>query len=132
MSYGEWEGELRRYSIRAVAALVHVLRRRAGVASDFAAMNFAAGDLDVVPLHDDGREYTTGEVADDIGKRVEEAREAANPTSATAAPVAGGPIPAVTSRTSPSSPNGSTSARGSGNGSPGRTSRSARRTSTRS
>ncbi len=133
MSYGEWEAQLSRYSIRAVAALVHVLRRRAGVASNFAAINFAAADLDVVPLHEDGREFTAQEVADDITKRVTEAEEAANPTSATAGPaaVASGPVPQVTSSTGLTSPGSTTSGPGNGNGSPGVTSRSSKRTPTR-
>ena len=42
LSYAEWEQQLGRYSITAVAALVHVLRRRAGVPSDFATLDFAA------------------------------------------------------------------------------------------
>lgn len=130
-SYGEWQSELGRYSIRAVAGLLHILRRRAGVPSDFGSMNFAAADLDVVPLHDDGREYTAGEVAADITKRAAEAREAANPTSATAGTVAvaSGQTPG-TNGTSRSSPASITSGRGSGNGSPGGTSRSSKRTPT--
>lgn len=131
-SYGEWQSELGRYSIRAVAGLLHILRRRAGVPSDFAAMNFAAADLDVAPLHDDGREFTADEVAADITKRAAEAREAANPPTATAAPaaVASGPTP-DTNGISRSSPASITSGRGNGNGSPGGTSRSSKRTPTR-
>lgn len=131
-SYGEWQSELGRYSIRAVAALVHVLRRRAGVPSDFASMNFAADDLEVVPLAADGHEMTAAEVAADVTKRTQDAREAANPPTATDAPadVAGAPTPAGTNGTSPSSPGTITSGRGSGNGSRGGTSRSSKRTPT--
>lgn len=130
-SYGEWQSELGRYSIRAVAGLLHILRRRAGVPSDFASMNFAAADLDVVPLHDDDREFTAAEVAEDVTRRAAEAREAANPTSATAAPapVASGQTPG-TNGTSRSSPASITSGRGNGNGSRGATSRSSKRTPT--
>ncbi|SRR6266702_3388523 len=131
LSYGEWAAGLSRYSIRSVAALLHVLRRRAGAASNFAAISFAVDDLDVVPLHEDGSEFTAQEVADDIVKRVAEAEEAANPTSATAAPVASsGPPPQVTSGTSLTSPGSTTSGHGSGNGSPGVISRSSKRTPT--
>ena len=130
-SYAEWESDLRRYNIRAVAALLHVLRKRAGVPSDFGAMNFAAADLDTVPLHPDGREFTTAEVEADITRRVEEAREAANPTSATAAPVAPASPPTPGSNgTSRSSPGSTVSARGNGSGSPGGISRSSKRTPT--
>jgi hypothetical protein len=121
LSYGEWVTGLSRYSIRSVAALVHVLRRRAGVASNFAAINFAVDDLDVVPLHEDGTEFTAAEVSDDIAKRL--APE--DPTSATAAPVdsgGDGPEPVTTAPTSPSSQSDSISGHGSSNGSPGETS----------
>lgn len=130
LSYGEWLTGLSRYSIRSVAALLHVLRRRAGMASNFAAINFAVDDLDVVPLHDDGTEFTAQEVADDIAKRLADAEE--DPTSsATAVPVAGNSnAPQVTSSTSLSSPASTGSGRGNGNGSPGGTSSSSKRTPT--
>lgn len=127
-SYGEWEQDLRRYSIRAVAALVHVLRKRAGVPSDFETMNFAADDLDVVPLHPDGREFTAQEVADDIGKRLEEAKV---PTGAATAAPAETPSTESTESTSLISPASITSAPGNGNGSAGGTSRGSKRTRTR-
>lgn len=130
-SYGEWQSELGRYSIRAVAALVHVLRHRAGVPSDFKAMSFAAADLDVVPLAADGHEMSAAEVADDVARRAEEAREAANPPTATAAPVAAdSSSPDGTNGTRLSSPGSITSGPGNGNGSPGGTSRSSKRTPT--
>lgn len=130
-SYGEWQSELGRYSIRAVAGLLHVLRKRAGVPSDFASMSFAAADLDVAPLHPDGREFTAAEVAEDITKRAAEAREAANPPTATAAPApVAAPAAGGSSSTRRSSPASITSGRGNGNGSPGGTSRSSKRTPT--
>jgi hypothetical protein len=129
LSYGEWLTGLSRYSIRSVAALLHVLRRRAGVASNFATINFAVDDLDVVPLHEDGSEFTAAEVADDITKRL----AAPDPTSATDEPVAldAPPRTQVTSGTSLTSPGSTTSAPGNGNGSPGVTSRSSKRMPTR-
>ena len=128
LSYGEWVTGLSRYSIRSVAALLHVLRRRAGIASNFAQINFAVDDLDVVPLHEDGTEFTAAEVSEDITKRL----EAPDPTSGTDAPVVSDPPPTpVTSDTSLTSPASTTSAPGNGNGSRGGTSRSSRRTPTR-
>jgi hypothetical protein len=53
-SFAEWERELGRYSITVIAALLHVLRKRDGHASDFASMQSAANDLDCVSMHDDG------------------------------------------------------------------------------
>jgi hypothetical protein len=132
LSYGEWERELGRYSIAAVGALLHVLRKRDGTPSDYAAMQFNAADLDVIPLHDDGSEFTAEEVAKDLAKRMEEATEGAGPTRAAAglavAPEESPPI--SPSSTSPSSLNGSGSGPGNGTGSPTRTSPRARRTST--
>lgn len=122
-SYGEWEQHLSRYSIRAVGALIHVLRKRAGVPSDFETMEFSAADLDVIPLHDDGTEFTAAEVAADITKRMAEAQD---PTAA-AGPAGGGTSPETatteaTESTSRTSPSGSESGRGNGNGSAGATS----------
>src|SRR5258708_6834499 len=74
MSYAEWERELGRFSITAVAALLHVLRKRAEMPSDFATMQFNVADLAVTPLHDDGTEFTPGEVTADVLNRVDEAR----------------------------------------------------------
>src|SRR5258708_11168543 len=74
MSYAEWERELGRFSITAVGALLHVLRKRADLPSDFATMQFNVADLAVTPLHDDGTEFTAGEVTADVLKRVDEAR----------------------------------------------------------
>jgi hypothetical protein len=128
LSYGEWEQELRRYSIRAVAMLVHVLRKRAGVPSDFETMDFAADDLDCVPLHPDGREFTAQEIADDITKRLEEAK---GPTPAAEAASGQTPSSDITPSTSPSSQSDTTFAPGSGNGSPGGTSKGSKRTRTR-
>jgi len=74
MSYAEWQRGLSRYSIIAVAALLHILRLRDGQASDFAGMTFNAADLDVVPLNADGAEMTAAEVAADVAERSAEAR----------------------------------------------------------
>ena len=133
LSYPEWLDQLGEYRITAVAALLHVLRKRADQPSDFGSLQFNVADLDVVPLHDDGREFTAQEVADDLRQRIEKAKTDgdAGPTRAAAEAVAPGSSP-VTSGTSLSSPNGSASARGNGRSSPGRTSPSAKRTSTRS
>src|SRR5258708_17783848 len=74
MSYAEGEREVGRFSITAVGALLHVLRKRADLPSDFATMQFNVADLAVTPLHDDGTEFTAGEVTADVLKRVDEAR----------------------------------------------------------
>jgi len=132
LAYPEWLDQVGQYRITAVAALLHVLRKREGIPSDFGSLEFNVADLDVIPLHDDGREFTPEEVAADLKRRVEEAQRektSGPPTSATAAPVAPAAAPAVTTGTSPSSPKGSASARGNGTGSPGRTSARAKRTS---
>jgi len=128
LSFGEWERELSRYSITAIAPLIHVLRKRDGQASDFALMQFNAASLDVVPLHDDGTEYTTAEAAEELERRLKKAETD---------PTGGGDAPALppaedTSITSRSSLNGSGSGRGNGTGSAGMTSGSAKRTSMRS
>jgi hypothetical protein len=132
LGYLEWLDDLSKYKITAVAALLHILRKREGQPSDFGSLQFNVADLDVVPLHEDGREFTPQEVTEDLQKRVEEAQreKEQGPTSATAAPVAPAKTPAVTIGTSPSSPNGSTSGPSSGTGSPGRTSPRAKRTLT--
>jgi hypothetical protein len=132
-SYAEWGQQLEKYSITAVAALLHVLRRRDGMPSDFASMQFAVDDLDVIPLHDDDREFTPGEVVTDLNKRAEDATRGngVGPTPAVAgpdaAPAADHPTTASTNR---SLPNGSGSGRGNGTGSRTRTGSGARRTST--
>jgi hypothetical protein len=128
-SYGEWAEQLSRYSIKAVAALLHILRKREGRPSDFATMQFNAAELDVVPLHEDDTEFTAEEVAADFRKRLEAAQEAANPTSGTdgsAAP----PGARETSGSSRSSPSGSGSGPGSGSSSPGTSSAGSRGIST--
>jgi len=133
LAYLEWLDGLAQYKITAVAALLHILRQRDGQPSDFGSLQFNVADLDVVPLHDDGTEFTPQEVADDLKRRVEEARQEGNgagPTSATAAPVAAAEIPGVMTPISPSLPNGSASARGNGTNSRGRTSARAKRTLT--
>jgi len=116
LSFGEWQADLGRYSIRAIAGLLHVLRKRAGVPSDFAALDFAADDLDVIPLREDGTEMTAAQVAEDVQRRVAEARE--GPTVPGDSPPGPGPAE-ITPGTSPGSPNGTESARGNGTGSPG-------------
>lgn len=119
LSFGEWQSELGRYSIRAIAGLLHVLRKRAGVPSDYGSLDFSADDLECVPLHEDGTEFTTAEVAEDVNRRIEEAREG-RPTGVPGPP-AGDEPPAVTASISPSSPSGTASARGNGKSSRGRT-----------
>jgi hypothetical protein len=132
-SYAEWAEQLGKYSITAVAALLHILRKRDGQPSDFGSLQFNVADLDVVPLHDDGSEFTPAEVAADLTERVRKASEGngADPTLAAVARAVAPETNPVTTGTSLSSPNGSGSGRGSGNGSPGPTSVPARRTSTR-
>lgn len=81
-SFGEWQADLGRYSIRAAAGLLHILRKRAGKPSDFQTLDFNMDDFDVVPLHDDGSEFTLPELDADIKRMVREAQE--GPTSAAA------------------------------------------------
>jgi hypothetical protein len=135
LSYAEWEQQLGRYSITAIAALLHVLRKRAGQPSDFATMEFAAADLEVVPLHDDDTEYTPDEAAAELTKRIADANGAngAGPTRAADAPEApSGAAGSTPPRpTSPSSPPVTASGRGNGNGSRGKTGSSSKRTPTR-
>ena len=47
MSFGEWQTDLGRYSLAAVGALIHMLRRREGLPSDFETMSF--GELSGLP-----------------------------------------------------------------------------------
>lgn len=130
LSYAEWERELGRFSITAVAALLHILRKRADIPSDYATMQFNAADLSVTPLHEDGREYTADEVTADVLKWVEDAKSP--PTSATAAAVAPEDSQPGTTITSLSLPAGMASAPGNGVTSNGGTSRSSKRTRTAS
>ena len=132
MSYAEWEQQLGRYSITAVAALIHVLRIRDGQPSDFKTMNFAAADLDVIPLHDDDTEYTPEEATAELTKRLAEANNGAGPTRAADEPEAPSAGTGSTPRqlTSPSSPATTGSGHGNGNGSPGGTGSSSKRMST--
>lgn len=133
LSFGEWQQELARYSIMALGGLLHMLRKREGVASDFETMDFNAYDIDVVPLHEDGREFTAAEVAADITRRMEEAKQPPVPTiAADAAAKEDDREPGTTANTSPTSRNGSASAHGSGNGSRGASSRSSGKQPTRS
>ncbi len=135
LSYAEWEQQLSRYSITAIAALLHVLRRRAGVPSDFKTLDFAAADLDVVPLHDDDTEYTPEQAAAELTKRLAGAADGngADPTRAADAPAApSGETASTPPRpTSLSSPPVTASNPGTGNGLPGRTGSSSKRTPTR-
>ena len=130
LSYGEWERELARYSITAIGALVHVLRKREGQPSDFATMQFNAAELDVVPVRDDGTELTPAEITAELVARMEAAKAGPGPTRGGEATVAAEESPAATTITSPSSPPATASGRGSGSGSRGRTSASSRRTPT--
>jgi len=133
LSYGEWERELGRYSITAIAALIHVLRKREGKDGDFATMQFNAAQLDVAPVRDDGTEFTPAEITADLAKRMADAAAGPGPTRGDAAAVpAEAPVLEATTITSPSSRNGSGSGRGNGSSSPGGTSSPARRTLTRS
>lgn len=132
LSYAEWHRELGRHSITAIAALIHVLRKREGIATDFATMQFNAATMDCIPVHEDGTEYTAAEITADMLKRMEDAKPGPTRGDATAAVEAEAPVLEATTITSPSSLNGSTSGHSNGNGSPGTTSRPARRTSTRS
>jgi hypothetical protein len=135
LSYGEWERELGRFSISAVAALLHVLRRRADMPSDFATMQWNVADLNVIPLHADDSEFTPEEVTADVLKRVDEAKtrqNGAGPTSATAASAVAPEDQKATTITSPSSPPAITSVPGNGSSSRGVTSASSRRTRTAS
>lgn len=120
-SYAEWYAALNDHKITAIAALLHVLRKRDGQPSDFAAMDFAALELDVVPLHDDGTEYSAEEVRADIERRVREAQAPAEPVPTLAADGQGNPsgVTALTRQkpTSRRSPASSASGRGSGSGS---------------
>src|SRR5215471_3532564 len=70
LSYGEWDYQLGRHSIAAIAVLLHVLRIRDGQPSDYKSMEFPAAQLDVVPLHDDDREYTRDEIEAEIDRRI--------------------------------------------------------------
>src|SRR5258708_29229870 len=84
LSCGEGQRELSRFSITAVAALLHVLRKRADMPSDYATLQFNVAQLEVVPLHADGTEFTAEEVTADALKRRDTAQgDGAAPTSAT-------------------------------------------------
>lgn len=133
-SYGEWERQLGRYDIVAVAALVHVLRKRENVPSNWATMQFNATELDVVPIHDDGSEFTKEEIAKDLADRISQTDEP-DPTIAAAAVAIQAEEAAVASRqdmtiTSLSLRGSTESGRGSSTSSRGKTSASSRRTST--
>jgi len=127
LSFGEWQQELARYSIMALGGLLHMLRKRAGVPSDFETMNFNAYDIDVVPLHDDGTEFTPEDVAADITRRLEEAKNPVPTIAAGAAASAAGQEPETTPSMSLTSLSGSGSAHGNGNGSHGGSSRSSKK-----
>lgn len=128
--YAQWRQDLGDYSITAIAALLHVLRKRQGLPSDFAAMQFNVAELDVIPLHDDDSEFTAAEIEADLKQRMAAAGVAANPTSATAGAVAAETPGRATSTSSRSSRKGSGSGRGNGSGSSGGTSASSRAIST--
>ena len=130
LSYPEWERELFQFSMKGVAPLLHVLRKRDGQPSDFATMQFNVADLSVAPLREDGTEFTLEEMNEDLDKRIRDAKGEADagPTLAVAAAAADSEATSGAS-TPGSSPSGSGSVPGSGTGSPGRTSRRARPTS---
>jgi hypothetical protein len=131
LPYIDWDQQLGKFSITAVAALIHVLRKRAGVPSDFASMQFNVKDLDVMPVHDDGTEYTMDEVTTELRKRAEdgEAALAALPTQG-ADEASPGSLPTSAPSTPASSPSSSTYAPGNGTGSPTPTYSAASGTST--
>ncbi len=131
LSFGEWQQELSRYSIMAVGGLLHMLRGRAGVESDFETMNFAVDDFDCVPLHEDGSEFTAEEVAADLAKRLEEAQNPVPTIAAGAAASGDGQEPGTTKSTSRTSRSVSTSGRSSGKSSRGASSRSSKPAPTR-
>src|SRR5260221_14414051 len=62
VSYGEWRRQLGEYSITAIAALLHVLRKRDGAGAGFATVQFNAASLDGIPFPADDREFTAEEV----------------------------------------------------------------------
>jgi hypothetical protein len=131
LTYGEWEYALRRYSITALAPLLHVLRKREGVTSDWAVMQFNAAQFDCIPVHDDDSEYTVEELEADLAKRTGKDAAEPDPTRAGAGAVPPEPSPPpATTTSSRSSPNGSASGRGNGTSSPGATSPSSRPIST--
>ncbi len=115
-SYLEWRLELERFSITAVAALLHILRKREGMPNDFATMQFNVSSVDVTPLKEDGTEMTREEWLADLEARRKAAEP--DPTPAVAAESARPPIPA-TNTSSPSSPSTTASARGNGKSSHG-------------
>jgi hypothetical protein len=123
LSFGEWQQELGRYSLMAVGALLHVLRKRAGVPSDFETMNFAVDDFDCVPLHEDGSEFTAEEVTADLARRMEEAQNPVPTIAAGAAASGDGQEPGTTKSTNRTSRSVSTSGPGSGKSSRGGSSR---------
>jgi hypothetical protein len=135
LSHDEWKWQLGRGSVTAVAALLHILRKRAEIPSDFKTMQFNVAQLEIVPLHEDDSEFTPEEVTADLQRRMDEAKAQQNgavPTSATAASAVAPEDPKGTTITSPSSPPAITSVHGNGSSSPGVTSRSSRRTRTAS
>jgi hypothetical protein len=133
LAYPEWEFQLGRGSVTAYAALLHVLRVRDGQPSDFKALAFNMADLDAVPLHDDDSEYTAQEVAEELERRIREARDRDNPPTLAAdeqdSP-SGEPPSAQPRPTSPSSPAFTASSRGNGTSSRTRTGSSSRQTLT--
>lgn len=131
LSYGEWERELGRYSVAAIGPLLHVLRKREGQPSDFATLQFNVAEMDCVPVHDDGTEFTPAEVTADLASRMDDAAAGPGPTrggEATAVAAEEG-LPDMTI-TSPSSPPVTASGHSNGTSSRGPTSSSSRRTRT--
>lgn len=120
-SYLDWQSDLIAHKITAIAALLHVLRKRDGQPSQWPPV-FAAGDLDVVPLHDDGSEWSADEVTEDLQRRFAAAKAEAEPVPTLAANGQASPSAAAASpkprRTSQRSRTSTASGRGSGSGSP--------------
>lgn len=132
LSYMEWEQQLRKFSITAVAALVHILRKRAKQPSDFGSMQFNVRELNVWPIHADGTKFTQQEIDEDIARRIKGASEGPDPTLSAADAAAEPGNPEIMSSTSPSSASASASALGNGSTSPGQTSSAASPISTSS
>ncbi len=136
LQFPEWEYQFTRCSIAAIGALLHILRKRDGQASDFGSMQFNVLDLDAVPIHDDGSEFTDQEIQDELARRVAKAEAGEEPDPTPGGDAATSPEPEPeenrpdTTSTSLSSLNGSTSGPGSGSTSPGMTSSSSKPTLT--
>jgi hypothetical protein len=118
-SYMDWSRDLGQFRITAIAGLIHVLRKRESVPSDFLSMQFNAADLDVTPIHEDGSKYTQDEMTAELRERKDKAEAELNggPIRASAGAGAAGSHPISAPSTPASSPSTSTSGPGNGTGS---------------